>query len=259
MLNALIYGAIASSGLLIGAVIGLLFTPSRRIIASVLAFGSGVLVSALTFELMEEAVQKGSTFYVAGGFLVGAVIYVVTAHILDRLAARTVKREGRHARDVKPRAQGHESKEAAAISGTALLVGAILDGIPENAAIGISLRAEGAGLGIILLVAVFMGNLPESISSSVGMRREGRSRLYVVGVWGAAAVVTTLAAVVGYEVLQGLSADMISALLALAAGGILAMLADTMMPEAFENGGPFVAIATSIGFLAAVLISDFTR
>ena len=141
------------------------------------------------------------------------------------------------------------------MSGTALLVGALLDGIPENAAIGISLFAEGRGIGLVLLAAVFLGNLPESISSSVGMRQEGRSRRFILGVWGAAMLVCTLASVAGYRLLGGLSPNMISATLALAAGGILAMLADTMMPEAFENGGPVVALATAVGFMCAFLLS----
>ncbi len=256
MLNAALYGLLASSGLLLGAIIGLVTAPSRRVVAVVIAFGSGVLVSALTFELMDEAFEKGHVAYVVAGFLSGAVIYVGISYLLDRMAARSPKREGRHARDVEPAAKHiSESKEVAAVSGTALLVGALLDGIPENAAIGISLYAEGQGLGLVLMAAVFLGNLPESISSSVGMRQEGRSRGFILGVWGAAMLVCTLASVAGYSLLGGLSPNLISAILALAAGGILAMLADTMMPEAFENGGPLVALATSVGFLCAFLLS----
>ncbi len=256
MLNAAFYGLLASSGLLIGAIIGPVTMPSRRVIAAVIAFGSGVLVSALTFELMDEAFEKGHVSYVVAGFLAGAVIYVGISSLLDRMAARSPKREGRHARDVEPGAKHiPESKEAAAVSGTALLVGALLDGIPENAAIGISLFAEGRGLGLVLMAAVFLGNLPESISSSVGMRQEGRSRGFILGVWSGAMVVCTLASVAGYSLLGGLSPNLISAILALAAGGILAMLADTMMPEAFENGGPLVALATAVGFLCAFLLS----
>ena len=259
MLTAAIYGLLASSGLILGPIIAMIVSPSRRVVAAIIAFGSGVLVSALTFELMEEAFEKGSSAYVVAGFLTGALIYVTMDYLLDRLARRSPKREGRHPRDVEPGAQEtSESTQAAAVSGTALLVGAVLDGIPENAAIGISLHAEGKGLGLVLLAAVFLGNLPESISSSVGMRQEGRSRRYILAVWGVAAVATTLASVAGYALLGGLSPDMVSAILALAAGGILAMLADTMMPEAFENGGPFVAMATVIGFLCAFLLSHLS-
>lgn len=151
-----------------------------------------------------------------------------------------------------------ETTEQTAIGGTALLVGAVLDGIPENAAIGIGLGSEGSDLGLVLLAAVFLGNVPESISSAVGMRQEDRSRSYIVGVWGAVTVGCVLATVTGYALLGGLSPNMVSAVLALAAGGILAMLADTMFPEAFEHGGPWVAMATAVGFAVAFLLSQAT-
>ncbi len=256
MLAATIYGLLASAGFLVGVAIGLVVSPPRRVIASVVAFGSGVLVSALTFELMEEAAAEGSVPFTLGGFLLGALIYVVADVGLERLAARSPKRTGRDPQDVVPEAKHvPETAEQAAISGTALLVGAVLDGIPENAAIGVGLAADGRGLGLVLLGAVFLGNVPESISSAVGMRQEGRSRLYVLAVWGAVAVACTLATVLGYALLGGVSSDLVGALLALAAGGILAMLADTMMPEAFEHGGPFVAMATALGFACAFLLS----
>jgi ZIP family zinc transporter len=256
MLTAALYGFLASSGFLVGMIIGLLFSPPRRVVAAVIAFGSGVLVSALTFELMEEAFAHGSPAFTIGGFLLGALIYVSIDAVLERLAARSPKRDGRDAQDVKPGAAAiPETKEQATIGGTALLVGAALDGIPENAAIGIGLQAEGQGLGLVLLVAVFLGNVPESISSAVGMRQEGRSRAYILAVWGAVGLACTLATVAGYALLGDLSPELKGAMLALAAGGILAMLADTMMPEAFENGGPFVAMATAVGFACAFLLS----
>lgn len=256
MLAAALYGLLASSGLLIGAFIGLIMSPSRRAVAAVIAFGSGVLVSALTFELMQEAAERGNLAFASAGFMLGAGVYVGTSWLLDRLAARSPKRSGRHPRDVEPGAAAvPESPPTAAISGTALLVGAILDGIPENLAIGISVRVEGKTIGWVLLIAVLLGNLPESISSAVGMRQEGRSPGYIMGVWGAATLACTLASVLGYVVLGGLPPHLVAAVLAVAAGGILAMLADTMMPEAFENGGPAVALATAFGFLCAFLLS----
>jgi ZIP family zinc transporter len=257
--TALLYGALASSSFVVGVVLGLVTTWPRRLVASVIAFGAGVLVSALTFELMQEAFEKGSARYAIGGFLVGAVIYVAVDIMLDRMAAASPKRTGRDPQDVVPAAdKKEESTEAAALAGTALLAGALLDGIPENAAIGVSLHAEGTDLGLMLLAAVFLGNVPESLSSAAAMRDEGRSHTYIIGVWSAVAIACTLASVAGYALLGGLSPDWISAILALAAGGILAMLADTMMPEAFENGGPFVAMATAVGFMCAFLLSHLT-
>src|ERR671911_2089947 len=166
MLTALLYGVLASSGLLIGAVIGLVTSPPRRLVAAVVAFGSRVVVSALTFELMEEAFAEGSPAFTIGGFLLGALIYVVADVLLERMAAHSPRREGRDPQDVVAGApQIPETTEQATVSGLAVLVGAALDGIPENAAIGIGLGADGRGLGLVLLGAVFLGNLPESISS----------------------------------------------------------------------------------------------
>jgi ZIP family zinc transporter len=151
-----------------------------------------------------------------------------------------------------------ESKEVAATTGLALLVGALIDGVPESAAIGLSLHAEGRSLGIVLLAAVFLANVPESLASTGAMREEGRSRGYIIGVWTGVAVVCVLATVAGYALLGGLSPGWVSAILALAAGGILALLADTMFPEAFEHGGRWVAMATAIGFACAFLLSELT-
>jgi ZIP family zinc transporter len=257
--TALLFGVLASSSFLIGVLLGLVTKWPRRLVASVIAFGAGVLVSALTFELMQEAFEKGTEWYAIGGFLTGALIYVIVDIMLERMAAQSPKRTGRDPQDVVPAAEHKtESPETAAVAGTALLAGALLDGIPENAAIGVSLHAEGSDLGLVLLAAVFLGNVPESLSSAASMREEGRSRAYIVGVWSGVAAACILATVVGYWLLGGLSAEWIAAVLALAAGGILAMLADTMMPEAFEHGGPIVAMATAVGFVCAFTLSHLT-
>ncbi|MBA2275938.1 MAG: hypothetical protein H0W00_04470 [Chloroflexi bacterium] len=257
MATALVFGLAASSAFLIGVLVGLFATPPKRIVAAILAFGGGILVSALSFELVTEAFEKGTTFFVVGGFLLGAVIYVAIAVLLDRLAARSPKREGRHAADVVPGAHGKpESAEVATISSMALLAGTVLDGIPENAAIGISLLADGRGLGIVLLFAVFLSNLPNTITSTIGMRQEGRSVAFIVSVWSVVAVACTLSTVAGYALLGGLPPDLVAAMLALAAGSILAMLSDTVFPEAFENGGPLVALATAVGFACALVLAQ---
>jgi zinc transporter, ZIP family len=249
VITAALYGLLASSGLLVGALIGMLTTPPRQLVAAVTAFGSGVLVSALSFDLMGEAFALGDPAFVIVGFLVGALLFVLADVVLERIAARAAQQEEQtgDARGVAP----------AATARVALLIGAILDGISENTAIGISLAAD-PSLGLVLLAAVFLGNVPESLGSAVGMRHAGRSRRHIVTVWGSAALTCSLASVAGYALLGGLSANLTGALLALAAGGILAMLADTMMPEAFEDGGPVIAMATAGGFACAFLLSHLT-
>ena len=182
--TALLYGSLASSSFVVGVVLGLFTSPPRRLVASVVAFGAGVLVSALTFELMREAFDTGGAAYAISGFLIGAAIYVVADVGLERMAARSPKRTGRDATDVVPDAEHkRESPKVAAVAGTALLVGAVLDGIPESIAIGVSLEAEGPSLGLVLLAAVFLGNVPESLGSAASMREEGRSRRYIIGAW----------------------------------------------------------------------------
>src|SRR5215217_4458660 len=150
--TAILYGVLASSSFVVGVTLGLFTNPPRRLIAAVIGFGAGVLVSALTFDLMREAFDTGTAYWAIGGFLVGATVYVVIDVALERMAARSPKRTGRDPQDVVPDAKArHESEQTAAVVGTALLAGAVLDGVPESIAIGLSLHTEDAGLGIVLL------------------------------------------------------------------------------------------------------------
>ena len=162
------------------------------------------------------------------------------------LADREVTRRGGERRKNSGDAQGG--------SATAIAIGALLDGIPESAAIGISL-IEGGGVGIALVAAVFLSNVPEGLSSAAGMRRAGRSPAYVLGLWGAVTLASTLAALLGYLLLDGASGNVVAFIQSFAAGAILTMLASTMMPEAYEDGGPVVGVVTTVGFLMAFVLS----
>lgn len=261
MLTALVLGLVASSAFPIGVAIGLFFRIPNRIIASIVAFGAGVLVVALTVELMAEALETGTLVWSLMGLVAGSLIYVTIDQMLERAAERSPRRKGRDPQDVKPDAAAIPETDAqATISGMAVLVGTVLDGVPENAAIGIGLAAErGPGLGIVLLGAVFLSNLPGAVSSTVGMLREGRSRTYIAVAWTLVGIACTAACVAGYAVLSGLPSAAQGFMLALAAGGILAMLADTMFPEAFRSGGPWVALASTAGFAAAFTLASLTE
>ncbi len=206
--------------------------------AIVMAFGVGVLISSVAFELMDEAYKVGGIDAAAPGLLLGAAVFY--------LADPEVNRRGGEGRK---NAGGRQGGSAAAIA-----IGALLDGIPESAAIGISL-IEGGGVGIALVVAVFLSNVPEGLSSAAGMRRAGRSPAYVLGLWGAVTLASTLAALLGYLFLDGASGNVVAAIQSFAAGAILTMLASTMMPEAYEEGGPVVGIVTTVGFLLAFVLS----
>jgi ZIP family zinc transporter len=260
MEQAILFGLLASSAFPIGVALGLLLNLPRRLIASVIAFGAGVLVVALTGELMAEAVAEGSVPFAMGGLFAGAIVYILLDLVLDKAADESPRVEGRHAEDVHAGAAAiPETKTEATVSGMAVLVGTVLDGIPENAAIGMGLASDqGPQLGLVLLAAVFMSNLPSAIASSAGMRKAGRSTAYIITAWSLVSVACVASCVAGYFFLGALPDAGKSFMLALAAGGILAMLADTMFPEAFRNGGPWVALATTLGFAAAFWLSQIT-
>ena len=200
MQTALIMGLLASSAFPIGVAIGLFFDLPRRLLAGIIAFGAGVLVVALTSELMAEATEGGYIVWAVAGLLLGSIVYVVLDHFVEQGAKESPRREGRDADDVKPGAAAiPETDSQATISGMAVLVGTVLDGVPENAAIGIGLAAEqGPALGYVLLGAVFLSNLPGAIASTVGMQKEGRSTTYIVVAWTLVALACTTSCVLGY-------------------------------------------------------------
>ena len=243
-LEAAFWGLAAGSALVIGSAVGYLARVPKRAIAGVMAFGSGVLISALAFELMDEAYRRGGLDSTSVGFLGGAVVYTLANVALARQGARHRKRSG----DRQP------SEEENAGSGLAIAVGALLDGIPESIVIGLSLLSGGS-VSLVTVIAIFLSNVPEGLSSAAGMRRAGRSPLYVFGVWGGIALVTGVAAAIGYAAFDGLSPEVVAATTAVAAGAILAMLADTMIPEAFDEAHNAAGLVTVLGFLASFALS----
>jgi zinc transporter, ZIP family len=230
---------VGGASLIIGALLALYTGASRRFIALIMAFGAGVLVSSVAFELMEEAYIEGGFDAAIPGLLLGALVFYV--------ADRTVNRRGGQRRKNAGDQQGG--------SATAIAIGALLDGIPESVAIGISLIG-GTEVGFALVAAVFLSNVPEGLSSAAGMKRAGRSTPYILGLWGGVTLASTSAALLGYLFLDGASENLIGAIQAFAAGAILTMLASTMFPEAYEEGGDVVGLVTTVGFLLAFVLSQ---
>ena len=242
MLTAVLFGLAASSALVIGALIGSRFDPPKQVTGVLLAFASGALISALAFELFEEAFELGGATRAGLGLLAGAATFVAVDTWLDR---RVAGHEGPDQREVA--ADG-----ARKAVGGALLAAVTLDGVPENLALGVSL-VEGASLS--LLVAIFFSNLPESLVGAVAMRKGGMAQRSTLMLWFGCAVLLALAVVAGRALAEPMSDEVLAVALGYAGGAVLASLADTLMPEAFEHGRPFNAFATAAGFFLSFILA----
>ncbi len=284
MLTALVMGAIGSSALIVGGALGSRWAAPRSVSGVLLAFASGTLIAALSFELFPDAVEISSLGVAGGGLVAGAAVFVVINALVDaRLADTAGDRAdvplGGAAADELAGASAHQTEKLEAIAtrdagdattasgapgapglgvALALLAAVTLDGVPENLALGLSLleaNGEGARTSAPLLVAIVASNLPEALVGAIAMRSAGRSAGFVIGVWTATAVVLTAAVVIGYGALSGAPDSAIGFALAFAGGAVLASLADTLMPEAFEHGRPFNAFATAAGFFLSFVLS----
>jgi ZIP family zinc transporter len=244
-LQAAFWGFVAGAALIVGALVAWFIAVPQRLIAGVMAFGAGVLISALAFELMNEAYKRGGLDSTGFGFVAGAAVYTAANWWLARRGAKHRKRSGAGQQPSEAQSEG---------SGMAIAVGALLDGIPESMVIGLSML-QGGAVSAVAVAAIFLSNVPEGLSSAAGMKKSGRSALYVFGVWVAIAVASGAAAWVGYALFRGASPDLVAATTAVAAGAILAMLADTMMPEAFADAHDAAGLITVVGFLAAFVLS----
>jgi ZIP family zinc transporter len=241
MLEAALWGAVGASSLLIGALIGLLFRLPSRFIGLVLGFGAGTLISAVAFELTEEAFDLGGADAVVAGLTAGALAYFVgDSMIVNRGASDRMNPMG--------------STAVSTSASTALLLGAVLDGIPESAVIGLTLL-DGGSVGVAVLVAVFISNLPEAMSSSSGMREAGASAWHVLRTWTWVVLASAVAAAAGYGLLEDASGNTIALIQAFAGGAVLTMLVDTMIPEANRHGGRAVGLLTVLGFAVAYLLT----
>ena len=247
-------GLLAASGLFIGALVGYTERLPHRVIATVMGFGAGVLIAVLTLELVADSGERGSVLATALGFMGGALLFSVGNWVLERRGAADRKRCG----VCVPQASESEVPG----SGIAIAVGALVDGVPESLAIGLSIVAVGGSgaapaettLSIALVAGFFLANIPQGISSASGMRHAGRSRAFVLGVWGIVVGVSTAASIVGAVAFVGTSDLFLGVVTAVAAGGVLAMLAETMIPEAFHLNRRFIGAVTAFGFMVALLL-----
>ena len=237
---AFLWVAAAASSLLIGGLLVMWRPIGQRAIGLIMAFGAGVLISGVAFELIVPALSKaeeGAHWKVALGLGAGALTFYLGDAYIDHMGG-----------------DDRKSSKGGGGSALALTLGIVLDGIPESIALGLTLLG-GEGVSAAFLAAVFLSNLPESIAATSGFQKAGRSSRWVIGLWVAIVLVSGLAALAGYGLLQDASGTAVAVVDAFAAGAILTMLADTMMPEAFDHGGKLVGLATTFGFAVAFAIS----
>jgi ZIP family zinc transporter len=240
MLESFGWGFLAASSLIVGGALALRWRIGERPLGLIMAFGSGVLISAVAFELVEEAFNRApGQGGVAGGLFAGSAVFFVGDTLIDRMGGSDRKRS-----------RGGQAEG----SPLAIVLGIVLDGIPESIVLGLTVLVDGS-VSAAFLVAVALSNIPETIAATTGLRRSGWTAGHVLGLWALVSLVSGLAALVGFAAFDSASPNTVAFVLSFAGGAILTMLADTMMPEAFEHGGKLVGVVTTFGFAVAFAIS----
>jgi ZIP family zinc transporter len=232
--EAFLWGLLAASSLVLGALVVFVHAPEKRALGLIMGFGAGVLLSAVSFELIDEALTVGGG---QGGTILGFFSGALVFYVGDSLIARIGK-----------------GTEGEGSSGLSIVLGAVLDGIPESAVLGLTLLQTGS-IGVSMLVAVFISNVPEAIGASSDLLESGWKKSQIIGLWSGVALVSAMAAAIGYLLLADAPPQTLAFVLAFAAGSILTMLSTTMIPEAFKDARRPVGLATTLGFAVALTVS----
>jgi ZIP family zinc transporter len=238
MVAAFAWGALGAAALLVGALVAYLLAPSRAVIAVVMALGTGLLIGSVSFELVEEALKTQTVAWVALLVLAGAAVFTVGDWWLTR-------RGGGRRTD----ATGAQSEG----SPLAIVLGSVLDGIPESFVLGLTVLQ--GGVSVSLLAGVALSNLPEGMSSSAGLKAAGWPRGRVLAMWSVVTLVSALSAAAGYLLLDPASGRTGALVQAFAAGALLAMLADTLLPEAYAVEGVLTGPLVVTGFAVSLALS----
>jgi ZIP family zinc transporter len=232
------WGALGASALLAGALIAYLLAPSRRVIAVVMALGTGLLIGSVAYELVDDALEHQAVVWVALAVLIGAAAFTAGDWLLDH-------RGGDHRKD----AAGAQADG----SPLAIVLGSVLDGIPESFVLGLTVLH--GGVSVSLLAGIALSNLPEGMSSSSGLKAAGWPRDRVLLMWSAVVLVSAVAAAAGYAMLGPASGRTGALAQAFAGGALLAMLADTLLPEAYAVEGVLTGSLVVAGFAVSLALS----
>jgi ZIP family zinc transporter len=239
MFEAWFWGLFGASSLVLGALIALIAHPGHRVVGLVMAFGAGMLITSVAYELVGDAIAEGDAGAISLAMLAGALVYYAGDWYIDRLG-------GDRPRVATPGAEVG--------NGPAIVLGTVLDGIPESFVLGLTVVS--GSVNIAFMVAVFVSNIPEALSASSSLHDAGWPGRRLIGMWSAIALVSSMAALAGYAFFQGheLAGQRVQAF---AAGAILTMLADAMMPDGFKFGGKLAGVATVLGFIAGIGLNSF--
>lgn len=242
-ITAGLWGLLGASSLVFGAAGAYFLNLPERITAGIMSFGCGVLISAVAYDLLEDGFQEGGIWPIIAGALLGTVAYTIADLLIARYGGRHRKRSG-----------GQQPK-AAEGGGLAIAVGSLLDGIPESVVLGVSLLG-GQGVSIAMLAAIFLSNFPEGLSSAAGMRKAGRSKSYVFGLWCAIVAISALASLAGARLLGNASPRLLATVNAVAAGALITMIVDTMIPEAVAGDHRAAGLLAVLGLLVAFALTN---
>ncbi|MCA0148072.1 MULTISPECIES: ZIP family metal transporter [Rossellomorea] len=242
MFQAALWGGVASLSLLIGAFMAIFFHIPKKVVAFIMALGTGLIIGSATFDLLSEAEGKADLVYLISMFLLGALIFTLFEMFISKKGGSERKRS-------KKNPHGH--------SGLAIYVGTIMDAIPESIIIGVSF-IESQSMQWVFIIAIFISNLPESLSSSIGLKLDHYSTKKILYLWGSVVILSSFSSLLGYTLLQNAPESTSYIIGAFGAGGLLAMASSTMMPEAYEEGGPIVGFLSSLGIILSFVLTHMS-
>ena len=242
MFQAALWGGVASLSLLIGAFMAIFLHIPKKVVAFIMALGTGLIIGSATFDLLSEAEGKADLIYLISMFLLGALIFTLFEMFISKKGGSERKRS-------KKNPHGH--------SGLAIYVGTIMDAIPESIIIGVSF-IESQSMQWVFIIAIFISNLPESLSSSIGLKLDHYSTKKILYLWGSVVILSSLSSLLGYALLQNAPESTSYIIGAFGAGGLLAMASSTMMPEAYEEGGPSVGFLSSLGIILSFVLTHMS-
>ncbi|GKU83481.1 ZIP family metal transporter [Niallia sp. NCCP-28] len=241
MWHAAMWGGISGSAVLLGALAAVFLPIKKRLIGFIMAFGTGVLIGAATYELLEDSVESGGLYATAIGFLGGAVVFSILDIIISKKGAKNRKRSS-----------GNTAENS---SGLAIFIGTVMDAVPESIIIGASLIGQQT-VSMLLVIAIFISNIPEGLSSTAGLLSSNYSKKKIFALWFAVLIISAICSFSGYTLLDNASEELMAGIAAFAAGGIIAMVGSTMMPEAFEEGGAITGLIAALGLLTSLILDS---